>query len=195
MVCVCEVEWTQIKQPYPWPWQLSNFKLIHTLKQRVSNNKHPPYKYANQAYILQWVQQWRMVTDHPPINVSLSSDNGWILENESALSLKQRTRAPVLGLNPSPLRVLVRMSGFTNPWRAIASNLCDLFTVHFREFSWSDTPPKICLLRISPCQHMSHTHTHLKKHRYDINKYFEIVLIRFLVKRLMTTLICGISLA
>lgn len=30
-------------------------KLIHTLKQRVSNNKHPPYKYANQAYLLQWV--------------------------------------------------------------------------------------------------------------------------------------------
>lgn len=30
-------------------------KLIHRLKQRVSNNKHPPYKYANQAYLLWWV--------------------------------------------------------------------------------------------------------------------------------------------
>lgn len=23
-MCVCEVEWAQIKQPYPWPWQLAN---------------------------------------------------------------------------------------------------------------------------------------------------------------------------
>lgn len=30
-------------------------KLIPTVKQQVFNNKHPLYKYANKAYILQWV--------------------------------------------------------------------------------------------------------------------------------------------
>lgn len=42
-------------------------ELIHTLKLRASNNKHPPYKYANQAYPHLWVgsgEGWWQTT-HP----------------------------------------------------------------------------------------------------------------------------------
>lgn len=118
-------------------------KPIHTLKQRVSNNKHPPYKYANQAYLLMWVGsregQWQ--TTHQWI--WFSSDNGWIVENKSSLAKQEKTEAHGLSWFEIPVRILVRMSGFTNPWGAIASNLCDLFTVHFRAFGWSDSPPKV----------------------------------------------------
>lgn len=87
-----------------WGWMGSNkttisvtmatgeLKLIHTLKQRVSNNKHPPYKYANQAYLLQWVgsrEGWWQTTHQW---MSFSSDNGWILENESTLQMKQEAQ-------------------------------------------------------------------------------------------------------
>lgn len=72
-----------------------------------------------------------------------SSDNGWILENESGLLSKQEKAEACVSWCESPLRILVRMSGFTNPWCAIAADLCGLFTVHFRAFSWSDAPPKV----------------------------------------------------
>lgn len=105
-------------------------KLIHTLKQRVSNNKHPPYKYANQADLLVWVGS------RPPTN---GSDSLLIMDEFS--KMKAASRLNKTKHKPkhdscfeAPLRIHVRMSGSTVPRCAIASNLCDLFAVHFRAF-------------------------------------------------------------
>lgn len=42
-------------------------KLIPTVKQQVFNNKHPLYKCANKAYIVQWVGSGDGC-DRPPTN-------------------------------------------------------------------------------------------------------------------------------
>lgn len=149
-MCLC-VSMGSNKTTIPVTMATGELELIHTLKQRVSNNKHPLYKYANWAYLLLWVgsrrRRWWKTTHQW---TWFSSDKGWILEVESPRCMKRDAEEKLLSWfsliscwESSSGCLDLQVPGVPLLVTFVTCLLC------FRAFSCSDTPPRICILRIT----------------------------------------------